>query len=66
MRKAKPRNTVNPPDSEYETTPVQVLFSGWVYSRRGKEAMRKAQPRSQGLFPGFVANASSPDNNGDY
>ena len=63
MRKAKPRNTVNPPDSEYETTPVQVLFSGWVYSRRGKEAMRKAQPRSQGLFSGFVANAYSPDNN---
>ena len=28
--------------------------------------MRKAQPHSQGLFPGFVANASSPDNNGDY
>ena len=47
-------------------TPVHVLFSGWVYSRRGKEAMRKAQPRSQGLFPGFVENASSPDNNGDY
>ena len=42
MRKAKPRNTVNPPDSEYETTPFQVLFSGWVYIRRGKEAMRNA------------------------